>query len=71
MTMSERRYWVIGGEFATAAFDELNTATARVFGPYESREEAEAAWRTVSRRHGHEFHTRFAVVQEPLRAAAG
>ena len=68
--MPDRRYWVIGGEFATAAFDELNAGTARVFGPFTSREDAETAWRDVSRQHGHEFRTRFAVVHEPLKATA-
>ena len=66
--MSERRYWVIGGEFASAAFDELNAGTARVLGPFAHRDEAETVWRNVSRHPGHEFQTRFAVVHEPLKA---
>ena len=68
--MSERRYWVIGGEFVNADFAELNAGTARVFGPFASREEAETIWRDVSRRHGHEFQMRFAVVREPVKALA-
>ena len=68
--MSERRYWVIGGEFASAAFDQLNAGTARVLGPFADRDEAETAWRNVSRQHGHEFQTRFAVVHEPLKVVA-
>jgi hypothetical protein len=68
--MSEQRYWVIGGEFSSATFDELNTESARVIGPFADRAAAETAWRDLSRRHGHEFNTRFAVVHEPLKAVA-
>jgi hypothetical protein len=68
--MSDQRYWVIGGEFISADFAELHPGTARLFGPFASREEAETIWRDVSRQHGHEFRTRFAVVHEPVKAIA-
>ena len=68
--MSDQRYWVIGGEFISADFAELNPVTARVFGPFASRADAETIWRDISRQHGHEFQTRFAVVHEPVRALA-
>jgi hypothetical protein len=68
--MSDRRYWVIGGEFLNGTFEEIDTKTARVLGPYSELQAAEAAWRDLSRQHGHEHRTRFTVVTEPLRRAA-
>jgi hypothetical protein len=67
--MTDRRYWVIGGEFVDGAFDKMDGKTARVLGPFSALQEAEAVWRNVSRQHGHEFTTRFTVVHEPMKPA--
>jgi hypothetical protein len=69
--MFNRRFWVIGGEFRSTDFDHMTEGTERVLGPFTDEREAETAWRTISRAHGHECRTRFAVVQEPLRATTG
>jgi hypothetical protein len=67
--MSDRRYWVIGGEFLNGDFEKIHAETARVIGPFSDLRDAETAWRDLSRQHGHEHCTRFTVVTEPLRQA--
>ena len=37
------RYWVIGGEFETTAFDRVLDGTQRIMGPYGCREQAKQA----------------------------
>ncbi len=69
--MTHTRFWVIGGEFRSTDFDHMTEGTEKVLGPYPDEAAAETAWRAISRQHGHECRTRFAVVREPLRATAG
>jgi hypothetical protein len=68
--MTNKRYWVIGGEYRSLAFDELIEGTARVIGPFGSLTHAEHAWRAVSEDHRSNCNMRFTIVQEGARAAA-
>ncbi|MCR9072307.1 MAG: hypothetical protein NXI18_11350 [Alphaproteobacteria bacterium] len=67
--MSENRYWVIGGEYASTAFDRVVEGTERILGPFRCKEEAHRAWETVAVETRSICLARFTVVQEGARAA--
>jgi hypothetical protein len=67
--MSDMRFWVVGGEFRSFEFEELMEGTERVFGPFASRNAAEAVWRATSERHRPQATVRFTIVQERPQAA--
>ena len=46
--MSMRRFWVVGGEFRSPEFDALIDGTGRIWGPFETRGDAESVWREES-----------------------
>ena len=45
---SNRRYWIIGGEYEDTRFENMRRGTHRVIGPFEDRDLAERTWRGVS-----------------------
>ncbi len=45
--MTTERFWVVGGEYSCLAFKTL-TKAAPVLGPFDTREEARAAWKQAS-----------------------
>jgi hypothetical protein len=63
-------FWVIGGEFGSMNFHKLVEGSAQVQGPFKSRKEAEAAWKTVSEENRHRAGVRFSIVEEPSRQVA-
>jgi len=62
--MSTSRYWVVGGTFQSFEFDALIDGTGRIWGPFETRGDAETIWREASERHRASCCTRFTIVQE-------
>jgi hypothetical protein len=68
--MTNNRYWVVGGEFQSTAFDRLVDGTERVFGPFTSRDEAEQVWRHTSERHRPRCNVRFTILHEPTSVAS-
>lgn len=68
--MASSRYWVVGGEFRSIAFDELLDGSGRVLGPFDSQSAAEQVWRSTSEEHRSQCNVRFTIVQENGRAAA-
>jgi hypothetical protein len=67
--MSNNRYWVIGGEYASTAFDRVVEGTERILGPYRCQEEAHRAWEEVAVATRSVCLARFTIVQEGARAA--
>ncbi|WP_420563460.1 DUF4170 domain-containing protein [Thalassobaculum sp.] len=67
--MSNNRFWVIGGEYASTAFDRVVEGTERILGPYLCREEAHRAWEEVAVETRSVCLARFTIVQEGARAA--
>ena len=67
--MSNNRFWVIGGEYASTAFDRVVEGTERILGPYLGREEAHRAWEEVAVETRSVCLARFTIVQEGARAA--
>jgi hypothetical protein len=68
--MTSRRFWVVGGEYADTSFSALSQGAATVTGPFESEEEAKAAWRDLYDRQPGSALTRFSIVHENLRLAS-
>ena len=46
--MTTERYWVVGGEYSSTTFHSLKSGQPDVFGPFNTREEARAAWKRIS-----------------------
>ena len=66
--MSDHRFWVIGGEYASTAFDRVVEGTERILGPYLCRDEARKAWEEVAVETRSVCLARFTIVQEGARA---
>jgi hypothetical protein len=65
MTMMER-FWVVGGEYSCLDFKTLKTGAPQVLGPYDSRDEARAAWRRISDATRSCATVRYAIASEQL-----
>ncbi|MBV1704495.1 MAG: hypothetical protein KGI57_09045 [Hyphomicrobiales bacterium] len=59
-----QRFWVLGGEYRSMAFDEMVEGSQRLYGPIRDRREAETVWRRVSEENRHRGAVRFAIVSE-------
>ncbi len=69
-----RKYWVIGGEYASTAFDKFAPGKSEErYGPYASLAEARAQWQRVSWQRVDNCNVRYSIVEENLesRRAAG
>ena len=64
--MSTTRYWVVGGEFRSPEFDALIDGTGRIWGPFETRGDAESVWREESEQRRWSCCTRFTIVAENI-----
>ena len=64
--MSMRRFWVVGGEFQSPEFDALIDGTGRIWGPFETRGDAESVWREESEQRRWSCCTRFTIVTENI-----
>ena len=60
------RYWVIGGDYADAAFARLVPGTERMVGPFADARRARTEWTRLSRRPTATATTRFAITTERL-----
>ncbi len=61
-----RRYWVLGGEYASTAFDKILPGTEIVVGPLASHELAEQSWRWLSERYRANATMRFSILTEKV-----
>lgn len=66
--MSER-YWVIGGEYESTAFDRLLDGTERVIGPFVQHDAAKRAWESLAVETRSICNARFTIVREGSAAA--
>ncbi len=60
------RFWVVGGEYSCLAFKALKNGAPHVMGPFESRDEAKAAWKRVSDETRACATARYAIASEHL-----
>lgn len=68
--MSTMQYWVVGGEFGSLNFHKLIDGTQQIEGPFPTRQDAEAAWRSISERFRHKCNFRFTIVRDAARQEA-
>ena len=64
--MTTERFWVVGGEYSCLAFKTLKSGMPDVLGPYETRDEAKAAWRRISEETRACATARYAIATEQL-----
>lgn len=64
--MTQDRYWVIGGDYLCLGFDRLKEGSARLLGPYASREAAQQVWRRVSEETRSVATARFSIAEERI-----
>ncbi len=57
-----KQYWVIGGEYSDADFQQVEEGTSRVFGPYNSYGDAHEVWRRRSEMSRARAFTRYMIV---------
>ena len=62
--MTTERFWIVGGDYNCLAFKSLKSGAPQVMGPFESREEARAAWRRISDETRSSATTRYAIASE-------
>ena len=60
------RFWVVGGEYSCLAFKALKNGAPDVLGPFETRDEAKAAWRRISDQTRAQATVRYAIASEHL-----
>ena len=59
------RYWVIGGEYKTTDFRDMANGKGPLrFGPFETYEQAKAAWQAQSWANVDSCHHRFTIVKD-------
>ncbi len=66
--MTSQRYWVVGGDYSCMAFESLRGA-GQMAGPFDSRQEAETAWKLMSREHSSRATARYSIAVETFRTA--
>ena len=64
--MTKERFWVVGGEYSCLAFKTLKSGAPQVMGPFETRDEAKAAWRRDSEETRACATARYAIASEQL-----
>jgi hypothetical protein len=64
--MTTERFWVVGGEYSCLQFKQLKNGAPDVLGPYESRDEAKAAWKRISEETRSCATARYAIATEQL-----
>lgn len=62
--MQTSRFWIVGGEYATTAFEKLIEGSEKVIGPYADRRTAEAAWRSLAESSRSQACVRFTIAAE-------
>ncbi len=63
--MVQHRYWVIGGDYSCMGFKALREG-ALVEGPFESKADAQGAWKRLSGEHSSRATVRFSIAAEQL-----
>ena len=62
--MQPSRFWIVGGEYASTAFETLIAGSERVLGPYGERRAAEEAWRRLAEASRSQCCVRFTIAAE-------
>ena len=62
-----QRYWVIGGEYADTAFNQIEPGSESVHGPFNDELRARTEWQRLTFRDRCGATTRYAICVEPMR----
>jgi hypothetical protein len=62
--VSNRRYWVVGGNYDCLEFKALKHGTQTLLGPFEREEDAKSEWRRISFEHKSMATVRYSIVAE-------
>ena len=63
--MTMQRFWVVGGEYSCTAFKAFKHGP-EVMGPFETRDEARAAWQRISEQTRSCATAKYAITAETL-----
>lgn len=61
---SHKEYWVVGGEFTSMNFHQIKPDTKEVYGPFKTRADAEAKWKSLTEGTRHLARTAFRILEE-------
>jgi hypothetical protein len=64
--MTTERFWIVGGEYSCMGFKALKHGAPEVLGPYETRDEAKAAWKRIADETRSCATARYAIASEQL-----
>ena len=67
MTIQQRQYWVIGGEFQSVDCAAMVPGTGQVLGPFPSYQHALEVWRRHAQESRFQATTRFSIVADAPR----
>ena len=62
---TNRRYWIIGGDYEDTRFEALRPGSQQVIGPFEDMELAERTWRTWADEARASTTRRYTIAVEP------
>jgi hypothetical protein len=57
-----KQFWVIGGEYKDADFNEIEEGSHRTYGPFFSYEDANVRWKACSEKSRSQAYTRYQIV---------
>jgi hypothetical protein len=57
-----KQFWVIGGEYNDADFNEIEEGSHRTYGPFFSYEDANVKWKACSEQSRSRAYTRYQIV---------
>jgi hypothetical protein len=57
-----KQFWVIGGEYKDADFNEIEEGSHRTYGPFFSYEDANVKWKSCSEGSRSQAYTRYQIV---------
>jgi hypothetical protein len=57
-----KQYWVIGGEYEDADFNQIEEGSHRTYGPFFSYEDANVKWKECSEKSRSRAYTRYQIV---------
>jgi hypothetical protein len=67
MKMTKERFWVVGGDYTCTGFQQLRDGSQQVVGPFETRTDAQTAWRRLSEETRSRATARYSITSEQIR----
>lgn len=61
----DKKYWVVGGDYADCRFNNLQPGTQTISGPFADEARAQTEWHRLTFRDKCSATTRYAIAVEP------